>query len=226
MEMWRKHNVHPLGGCLPILLQMPIFIGLYFSLQESVHFRLGKFLWIQNLAAPDMLIGWGQAIPIIADPNGQGGVVMDKGFMAWLATVPNFLYLGPFFNLLPVIAVTFMIIQQKVMTPPPQDEQQAAQFKMMRYMMVVFGLMFYKVAAGLAMYIIISTVWGLAERRFLPKKQTAAAPQQAIPVPTGGPRAGPSGRKQPVRKVPEKKEGNVQKVKDWWQEVLRQAKKK
>lgn len=40
MELYRKHNVHPLGGCLPIFLQMPIFIGLYYALQESIHFRL------------------------------------------------------------------------------------------------------------------------------------------------------------------------------------------
>ena len=150
-------------------------------MQESVFFRLGTFLWIENLAAPDMLFYWGQSIPIIADPNGQGGVVMDKGILQWLATVPRFFYLGPFFNLLPIIAVVLMIVQQIVMTPPPQDEQQAAQFKMMRYMMVVIGIMFYKVAAGLCMYIIISTVWGLCERRFLPKKQTAPA----LPAATG-----------------------------------------
>jgi YidC/Oxa1 family membrane protein insertase len=226
MEMYRKYNVHPLGGCLPILLQMPIFIGLYFSLQESVHFRLASFLWIKNLAAPDMLFWWSQSIPIISDPNGQGGVVMDKGFFTWLTTLPRFLYLGPYFNLLPVIAVTFMIVQQKIMTPPPQDEQQAAQFKMMRYMMVVIGVMFYKVAAGLCMYIIISTVWGLAERRFLPKKQTALTPPAAAPPLNGGPRSGPSGKKQPPSKLPPKKDGKVQKMRDWWQEVLKQAKKK
>lgn len=206
MELYRKHDVHPLGGCLPILLQMPIFIGLYFALQESIFFRLGHFLWIDNLAAPDMLVYWGESIPWISDPDSQG----------------SFLYLGPYLNLLPIIAVSLMIVQQKIMTPPPQDEQQEMQFKMMRYMMVVFGLMFYKVAAGLCIYFIASSLWGLAERRFLPKKRTVAPAIATAPPTRSG---GSSGRKGQL-KQPEKKNGQMQKMRDWWDEVLRQARKK
>ena len=69
-----------------VLLQMPIFLGLYYALQESIHFRLASFVWIENLAAPDMLKWWGENIPFISRPEDQGGLV----------------YLGPFFNLLPV----------------------------------------------------------------------------------------------------------------------------
>ena len=50
-EFYRKHSVNPLGSCWPVFLQMPIFLGLYFALQESIHFRLAEFLWIKNLAA-------------------------------------------------------------------------------------------------------------------------------------------------------------------------------
>src|SRR5205807_4371100 len=138
MDLYRKHGVHPLGSCWIVLLQMPIFLGLYYSLQESIHFRLSSFLWIKNLAAPDMLVWWGENIPWISRPEDQGGL----------------LYLGPYFNLLPIIAVVFMIVQQKMLTPPPTDEQQAMQQKMMKYMMIFFGLMFYKVAAGLCIYFI------------------------------------------------------------------------
>lgn len=99
MELYRKHKIHPLASCLPLVLQMPIFLGLYFCLQESINFRLANFLWIDNLAAPDMLVWWGESIPWISDPNSQGGM----------------LYLGPFFNLLPVIAVALMIAQQQMM---------------------------------------------------------------------------------------------------------------
>jgi YidC/Oxa1 family membrane protein insertase len=126
-------------------------------LQESIHFRLAEFwpTWINNLSAPDMLFSWGQNIPFISR-------VQDYG---------SFFYLGPYFNLLPVIAVCLMIAQQKMMTPPPADEQQAMQQKMMKYMMVFFGLMFYKVAAGLCLYFIASSVWGFCERKMLPKKK-------------------------------------------------------
>jgi YidC/Oxa1 family membrane protein insertase len=155
MELYRKHGVNPFGTCWFLLLQMPIFMGLYFALQESIHFRLAPFwpLWIKNLAAPDMLVWWSEQIPYISRVQDFGG----------------FLYLGPYFNLLPVIAVALMIAQQKMMTPPPADEQQAMQQKMMKYMMIFFGLMFYKVAAGLCVYFIASSVWGFCERKLLPK---------------------------------------------------------
>src|SRR5262249_46317162 len=110
---------------------------------------------ITNLAAPDMLFSWSQNIPFISR-------IEDYG---------SFFYLGPYFNLLPVIAVVLMIGQQKMMTPPPADEQQAMQQKMMKYMMIFFGLMFYKVAAGLCLYFIASSVWGFCERKLLPKKK-------------------------------------------------------
>lgn len=205
MELYRKHHVHPLGSCLPLLLQLPIFMGLYYALQESVFFRQASFLWIDNLSAPDSMIWWGEGIPWISDPDNMG----------------SFLYLGPYFNLLPVLAVVVMVAQQKMMTPPPTDEQQAMQFKMMRYMMIFMGVMFYKVAAGLCIYFIASSAWGLAERKLLPKKQTTpAAPDAAKPqAPRGKPR--PSARKEA-----RKEDGTVQKMKNWWTEMLKQAKKK
>src|SRR5262249_51833539 len=66
MQLYRKHGINPLGTCWVLLLQMPIFLGLYYALQESVDFRLSSFLWIENLAAPDMLLRWGSSIPWIS----------------------------------------------------------------------------------------------------------------------------------------------------------------
>jgi YidC/Oxa1 family membrane protein insertase len=160
MDLYRKHGVNPFGSCWVLLLQMPIFMGLYFALQESTHFRLAEFwpTWIPNLAAPDMLFNWSERIPFISRIEDYGSIF----------------YLGPYFNLLPVIAVVLMIAQQKMITPPPADEQQAMQQKMMKYMMIFFGLMFYKVAAGLCLYFIASSAWGFCERKLLPKKKLDA----------------------------------------------------
>ena len=167
MELYRKHGVNPFGTCWFMLLQMPVFMGLYFALQESITFRLAGFwpTWIVNLAAPDMLFGWGESIPFISRVQDYGG---------WL-------YLGPYLNLLPIVAVALMVVQQKMVTPPPTDEQQEMQQKMMKYMMVIMGFMFYKVAAGLAVYFIASSLWGFAERALLPKKKKTPG-QESAPV--------------------------------------------
>lgn len=53
MEFYKKEKVNPLGGCLPMLIQVPVFIALYYVLIESVQLRLAPFLWIPNLAAKD-----------------------------------------------------------------------------------------------------------------------------------------------------------------------------
>jgi YidC/Oxa1 family membrane protein insertase len=145
--------VAAMGGCLLLLAQMPIMMGLYFCLQESVFFRLDSFLWINNLAAPDMLIWWTEQIPFISTPEDIG----------------SFVYMGPFFNLLPVLAVGLMLYQQTKMMPPSTDPQAEQQRVMMKVMMVMMAFFFYKVAAGLALYFIVSTSWGIIERQFIPK---------------------------------------------------------
>ncbi len=55
MELWRKHKVNPLGGCLPALVQMPIWFALYATLQTAVEFYHTSFLWFPDLSAPDQL---------------------------------------------------------------------------------------------------------------------------------------------------------------------------
>jgi YidC/Oxa1 family membrane protein insertase len=217
MALYRRHGVSPVGSCWIVFLQMPIFMGLYYALQESIHFRLAPFLWIKNLAAPDMLIYWTQTIPWISRPEDQG----------------SFLYLGPYFNLLPVVAVAFMIVQQKFLMPPAMDEQAEMQQKMMKYMMIFMGLMFYKVAAGLCIYFIVSSVWGLCERKLLPKTKPATADAAgAAPPPRGGSSGGSGGRgarnkPRGPKGVPNGQgNGRFQRVQEMWAELLKQAKKK
>ena len=80
-------------------------------------------------------------------------------------------YLGPFFNVFPLITVTLFLIQQKMFTPPATDEQTKMQQQMMTYMTVFMGVMFYKVPAGLCIYFITSSLWGICERKLLPKSK-------------------------------------------------------
>lgn len=220
-EFYKKHGINPLGSCWPVFLQMPIFLGLYFALQESIHFRLAPFwpLWIDNLAAPDMLFEWGDSIPWISQPDNLGGM----------------LYLGPYLNILPVIAVVFMMIQQMQTMPPPTDEQQAMQQKMLKFMSIFFGIMFYKVAAGLCVYFIASSLWGMAERKLLPKKKNPAlevpgAASGSFPSASMAKGAPPmKGKNKWVKKEREKEKEPVtafDKLKALWREILKNAEKK
>jgi YidC/Oxa1 family membrane protein insertase len=68
MELYRRHKVNPLGGCLPMLLQIPVFIGLYSALSSAIELRHAPFmLWVNDLAAPDRLGTF--AIPFIEPPG-------------------------------------------------------------------------------------------------------------------------------------------------------------
>ena len=171
-ELFKKHNYHPLAGCWVIFLQLPIFVGLYRALMVDVELRQAPLIsasirWASNLAAPDMLFDWSHFW------SGLGWEWFNRG--------QGMFALGPYFNILPIIAVALMILQQKMIMPPPADEQAALQQKMMNFMMVFFGVMFYRVASGLCLYFIATSLWSFAERKLLPP--TTAPAQSASSSP-------------------------------------------
>ncbi|QDT89123.1 YidC/Oxa1 family insertase periplasmic-domain containing protein [Gimesia algae] len=139
MELFSKNNYNPLAGCLPIFMQLPIFFGLYTALNNAVQLRGTPFLWVDNLAAPDALFQMPFNIP----------------------------FLGNQFNLLPIVTVGLFVMQQKLFMPPPTDKDQELQHKIMNYMMIGMGFMFYHVPAGLCVYFIASSLWGICERKLL-----------------------------------------------------------
>ena len=173
-ELYRKHSINPLGGCLPLFLQLPVFIGLYKALMVDVELRLSPLFsetirWCSNLAAPDMFWYWSRFMPD----------VIEKG-----------LGLGHYLNVLPLVTVALFLVTQKMAMPAPTNEQAAMQQKMMKWMTVLMGFLFYKVASGLCLYFIASSLWGIAERKLLPKAKTADA---AAAGGKGGPSSGSSG---------------------------------
>lgn len=161
-ELYRKHNINPLGGCLPLFIQFPIFIGLYRSLMIDVELRQSSLFghgirWCSDLAAPDMFLNWSGIMPqSVNDGIGIFG-------------------LGPYLNILPLITVALFLVTQKMSMPAPTSDQAALQQKMMKYFTMFIGLMFFKVASGLCLYFIASSLWGITERKLLPKPQTAGA---------------------------------------------------
>lgn len=207
MELYRKYGVNPFSGCLIVLMQMPVLMGLYYALYESVELRQSGFLWIENLAAPDMLFYWG-SWPII--------VKNVTSFLTFGYIVIN---LGPYFHLLPIISTVLLLIQQKLLTPPPTDEVQMQQQKMLKFMMVLMGYAFYWIAAGLCLYFIVSSTWGMLERKLIPK----ALPEEVEP------KAAPSEKPKRVKEAKSANgspDGFVGNVRRWFEELIKQAEKK
>jgi YidC/Oxa1 family membrane protein insertase len=145
--LYKKHGVNPVSGCIPALIQLPIFVGLWQALNTTVALRHASFLWINDLAAPDMLFRF----PV------------------------DVMFLGHWFNLLPFVVVGIMLFQTKLFSPPPTTPEAEMQQKMMKYMMVFMAFMFYKVPSGLGIYLITSSLWSIGERLLLPKITHAAA---------------------------------------------------
>ena len=190
-ELYAKHNFNPFGGCLLVFFQLPIFVGLYRCLSVDIELRDAALFpgweWASNLAGPDKLFYW-------KDWAMMPGFIADEAD-GWL---------GPFFNVLPLITVTLFLIQQKLFTPPATDEQTKMQQQMMTYMTVFMGVMFYKVPAGLCLYFITSSLWGICERKLLPKSKPVSATSSTTsvatkPTSTNGSSTKSSGKKQKKR---------------------------
>ena len=56
LELYRKNKINPLGGCLPLILQIPVFFSLYQALMRSIELKGANFLWIKDLSQPDRLV--------------------------------------------------------------------------------------------------------------------------------------------------------------------------
>jgi YidC/Oxa1 family membrane protein insertase len=135
MELYKKEKINPMGGCLPILVQIPVFISLYWMLLASVEMRNAPFiLWITDLSAPDSLFGH----------------------------IPEFLPLvgGMPIGLLPILMGISMIIQTKL-NPAPADPMQA---KVMAIMPIVFSVFFFFFPAGLVLYWLVNNVLSIAQQ--------------------------------------------------------------
>ena len=163
-----------MSGCLPVFLQLPIFIALYRAIGSSIELRMEPFLWFENLASPDALFHFPTPIP-------------------WLGWTD--------FNLLPCISTGLMFIHQKLTMPPPTNEEQAQQQKMMSFMMIFMGAMFFRVPSGLCLYFIATNIWSMTERWLFEHLKKRNPPGDLVEVASAPASKGPSGT---VEKEPAK----------------------
>ncbi len=137
MLLFKKYGVNPMSGCLPMLLQLPIFFALFRTLQLSFEMRQAPFVfWITDLSRPDTLLLLPFSIP----------------------------FLGNALNILPLIMTGASFAQMKV-TPkaPAADPQAQAQQKMMSFMPIMFAFILYHMPSGLTVYWTTSTIFSIIE---------------------------------------------------------------
>ena len=141
MELYKKHGVNPMGGCVPMLLQIPFFIAFYKVFSVSVEMRGAGWLWVTDLSQPETLA----------------------------------------IHLLPIIMVISQFVMQK-MTPTTTGGDPSQQ-KMMQFMPLIFGFMFYNLSSGLVLYYLTSNLVGVAQQWFFNKTSLASVAAQSVQPP-------------------------------------------
>jgi YidC/Oxa1 family membrane protein insertase len=128
MELYKKEKVNPMAGCLPLLVQSPVFIALFQALRNTIALRQAPFvLWIDDLAQPDALFQLPFSLPI----------------------------LGSNFNILPILMSLSMYLQTKLTPSAASGGQMALMNTMLPFMMLIF---FYNMPSGLVLYWLVNTV--------------------------------------------------------------------
>ncbi len=144
MNLYKTYKINPMGGCLPMILQIPVFIAFYRMLYEAIELRHAPFLlWIDDLSAPDRLLHFSFSIPFMEPPYG-----------------------------IPVLTIVMggtMLLQQR-MSPPPGDPAQA---KIMMFMPIVFTVIFINFSSGLVLYWLVNNVLSISQQYYISKKKNA-----------------------------------------------------
>ena len=138
MELYKKHGVNPLGGCLPMALQLPFFIAFYTVLTVAIELRGAGWLWVHDLSRPEQLA----------------------------------------IRILPIVLIATQFFMQR-MTPasPGMDPTQQ---KMMMFMPLALGFMFYYQSAGLVLYWLTGNLVGILQQWLTNK--TVSTPVNVIDV--------------------------------------------
>jgi YidC/Oxa1 family membrane protein insertase len=159
MQLYRREKVNPAAGCLPIVVQIPVFFALYKVLYTTIEMRHQPFFgWIKDLSAPDPLT-----------------VMTGFGLFNW--DVPPFLH---FFNIgiWPLIMGVTMYAQQKL-NPAPADPVQARVFQ---FLPILFTFMMAPFAAGLVIYWSWSNTLSIAQQYTIMRRHGAPIGRKASPV--------------------------------------------
>jgi YidC/Oxa1 family membrane protein insertase len=156
MQLYKQRGVNPLGGCMPLVVQMPIFFALYSALRSSIELRNAPFVfWIDNLSAPDLLFTVG-SLPFRLLPLLMGAA------MIWQSKMGS------------------------GMTPGAGGAAAQQQAIMKWAMPVVFIFIFYGMPSGLVLYWLVNTVLSVWQQLMINRKYAPASTAGAAAVPELG----------------------------------------
>ena len=164
MEFMKENKVSPLGGCLPMLLQIPVFFGFFSMIQSAVELRGASFLWIGDLSQSDTVY-----------------VIPALGFIPFFGIVGVGLPLNP----LPLIMGATMLWQAHL--TPPSPGMDPTQQKVMRYMPLMFLAFLYNYSSGLTLYWTVQNLLTILQTKLTRTAPATVAPAKA-PVLTPPPK--------------------------------------
>ncbi len=147
MALYKREGANPVAGCLPILVQIPIFFSLYKVLFVTIEMRHQEFLWLTDLAEKDPL-----------------GILTLFGLVSW--NVPPFLDLYLNVGILPIFMGFTMWLQQKL-NPAPTDPTQARIFALLPF---VFTFVLGSFAAGLVLYWSVNNILSIAQQWYIQRR--------------------------------------------------------
>ena len=140
MDLYKKNGVNPMGGCVPMLIQLPFFFAFYRVFTVSVEMRGATWLWVTDLSQPEHL-----AIKI-----------------------------------LPLVMIASQFLMQKM---TPQANVDPSQQKMMMFMPLVFGYMFYWFPSGLVLYYLTSNLVSMGQQWFFNHTEAAQEAARSVEPP-------------------------------------------
>jgi len=163
MKLYKKIGINPMGGCVTLIIQLPIMLGLYQAIIRAL-----ASTPLQLLSLPKDIYSW---IP------GLNLLIPLKSQFLWLdLALPDPLYI------LPVLVVISAWFYQQLITPPPADEKAEAMNKQMKIMMpLMTGFFAATYASGLAVYFLISNLVGILQYYLFRQHYQFAEPAAALP---------------------------------------------
>ena len=140
MDLYKKHGVNPMGGCLPTLISLVLIIPFYKVFQVAVEMRGASWLWVTDLSQPEHMV----------------------------------------IKILPVALVVTQFFSQKMMPTPSTDPNQQ---RMMMFMPLIFGYMFYYLPSGLVLYYLTGNLVSIAQQWFFNRTEAAQEAVRSVQPP-------------------------------------------